>query len=111
MGAVEIEGTYGQWRAIQSPPVDYLLPTGNGGAVLQSVAGADLTVRPSSGGLLQIASAAEPTGYVASVGRGSPEGSVSAPPGSDFRNLDGGGGNTFWIKTTGTGNQGWVAVA
>jgi hypothetical protein len=111
MGAVEIEGTYGQWRAVQSPPVDYLLPTGNGGAVLQSVAGADLTVRPSSGGLLQIASAAEPTGYVASVGRGSPEGSVSAPPGSDFRNLDGGGGNTFWIKTTGTGNQGWVAVA
>lgn len=111
MGAVELEGTYGQWRAVQCPPVDYLLPTGNGGAVLQSVSGADLTLRPSSGGSLQIASAAEPTGYVTSVGRGSPEGAVTAPPGSDYRNLDGGVGSTLWIKQVGADNQGWLAVA
>jgi hypothetical protein len=111
MGAVELEGTYGQWRAVQCPPVDYLAPTGDGGAVLQSVSGADLTLRPSSGGSLQIASAAEPTGYVTSVGRGSPEGAITAPPGSDYRNLDGGVGSTLWIKQVGTDNQGWSAIA
>jgi hypothetical protein len=88
-----------------------LLPTGNGGAILQSVSGADLTLCPSDGGVLQIASAGEPAGYTTSVGRGSPEGVVAAPPGSDFRNLDGGVGSTLWVKQVGSDNQGWVAIA
>jgi parallel beta-helix repeat protein len=76
-GAVELEGTFGQWRAVENPPVDYVLPTGNGGAIFQSVSGADLTLCPSEGGALQITSAQEPSGYTMTVGRGSPEGAVA----------------------------------
>jgi hypothetical protein len=36
---------------------------------------------------------------------------VTAPPGSDYRNLAGGAGSVFWIKQTGTGATGWVAIA
>jgi hypothetical protein len=111
LGAAEIEGVFGAWRAVSFPAIDYLAPTGNGGAVLQSVEGGDITLRPSAGGALQIASAAEPAGCTSSVGRGAPTGSVVAPPGSDFRNLNGGQGNTFWIKQTGTDANGWIAIA
>jgi hypothetical protein len=110
-GAVELEGAFGQWRAVQSPPVDYVMPTGNGGAVLQSIGSGDLTLRPASGGTLGIASVAEPEGYSSSLGRGSPEGMVVAGPGSDFRNLDGGAGSTLWVKVSGTGSSGWTAIA
>jgi hypothetical protein len=110
-GAVELEGVFGAWRAVSFPATDYLLPTGNGGAVLQSVAGGAITLKPSAGGVLQLASATEATGCTSTVGRGAPTGSVEAPPGSDFRNLDGGVGNTLWIKQTGTDANGWVAVA
>jgi len=108
--AVELEGAFGQWRAVQSPPVDYVMPTGNGGAVLQSIGSGDLTLRPASGGTLGIASVAEPGGYSSSLGRGSPEGIVVASPGSDFRNLEGGAGSTLWVKVSGTGSSGWTAV-
>jgi hypothetical protein len=36
---------------------------------------------------------------------------VSAPPGSDYRNLTGAAGSVFWIKQSGTGSSGWLAVA
>jgi len=111
LGAAEIEGVFGAWRAVSFPAIDYLAPTGNGGAVLQSVGGGDVTLRPSAGGALQIASAAEPAGCTSTVGRGAPTGSIVAPPGSDFRNLNGGPGNTFWIKQTGTDATGWLAIA
>jgi hypothetical protein len=110
-GVVEFEGVFGNWRAVAFPATDYLLPTGDGGAVLQSAGGGNVTLRPSAGGVLQIASSAEPSGCTSSVGRGSPLGSVVAPPGSDFRNLNGGAGNTFWIKQTGTDSSGWVSIA
>jgi len=110
-GAVELLGANGGWYAVQSPPVDYVAPTGTGSVVLQSVGGGDLFLRPSAGGNLRIASAAEPAGCTSTVGRGAPSGVVAAPPGSDFRNLNGGPGNTFWIKCTGTDDNGWVAVA
>jgi hypothetical protein len=35
---------------------------------------------------------------------------VSAPPGSDFRNLNGGAGNTFWVKQANSDATGWVAI-
>jgi hypothetical protein len=110
-GAVELEGAFGQWRAVQSPPVDYLMPTGDGGAVVQSIGSGDLTLRPASGGTLGIASVAEPGGYSSSLGRGSPEGMVVAGPGSDFRNLNGGAGSTLWVKVSGTNSSGWTAIA
>jgi hypothetical protein len=110
-GAVELEGAFGQWRAVQSPPVDYLMPTGDGGAVVQTVGSGDLILRPASGGTLAIASVAEPGGYSSSLGRGSPDGVVVAGPGSDFRNLDGGAGSTLWVKLSGTDSSGWTAIA
>jgi hypothetical protein len=110
-GAVELEGVFGQWRAVQSPPVDYLMPTGDGGAVLQSVGSGNLTLRPAGSGNLAVANGSEPVGYVSCLGRGSPEGVVAAAPGSDFRNLDGGAGNTLWVKVSGTSSSGWTAIA
>jgi len=110
-GAADLEGAFGGWRIVSSPPIDYLSPTGDGGVTVQSVAGGDVTLRPSSGGSLQIASGAEPLGCTSNVGRGAPTGQLSAPPGSDYRNLNGGAGNTFWIKQSGTDTSGWIAVA
>jgi hypothetical protein len=69
---------------------------------------------PASGmlaGAVRHVDAGEPTGCTSGVGRGSPEGVVAAPPGSDWRNLDGGAGGTLWVKQSGTGTTGWVAVA
>jgi hypothetical protein len=110
-GAAELEGTFGGWRLVNSPPVDYLSPTGDGGVVIQSAAGGDVTLRPSSGGTLQIANGTEPLGCSSNVGRGAPTGQLSAAPGSDYRNLNGGVGSTFWIKQSGTDTSGWIAVA
>jgi len=45
------------------------------------------------------------------AGSGSPQGVVTAPPGSIYLNTAGGAGTTLWVKTTGTGNAGWTAVA
>jgi hypothetical protein len=43
------------------------------------------------------------------AGAGTPEGVVTAPPGSMFLRSDGGAGTTLYIKETGTGSTGWVA--
>lgn len=40
-------------------------------------------------------------------GTGSPEGAVSAPPGSTYIQTDGASGSEIWDKATGTGNTGW----
>lgn len=100
-GDVEWIATWGMWRAGRFALPDYVAPDASG----------DLTLRPRGTGRLRLASPTEPTGATSSLGRGSPEGTVSAPPGSDYRNLDGGAGATFWIKRTGTGPTGWTAVA
>jgi hypothetical protein len=42
-------------------------------------------------------------------GAGTPEGVVTASPGSMYLNQSGGGGTTLYIKESGTGNTGWVA--
>jgi len=104
-------GVAGRWVAGALPLADYLAPSGGGGFTLRSAANGDLVMQPAGGGRLRIASAAEPAGIVSTIGRGSPEGVLSAPPGSDYRNLDGGAFTTLWIKQTGTDAGGWVAVA
>lgn len=43
------------------------------------------------------------------AGNGSPEGNVTANPGSIYLNRTGGAGTTLYVKETGTGNTGWVA--
>ena len=42
-------------------------------------------------------------------GSGSPEGSISANPGSLYTDTGGGAGTTLYVKESGTGNTGWVA--
>jgi hypothetical protein len=41
-------------------------------------------------------------------GAGSPEGAVTASPGSIYFNKSGGASTTLYVKQTGTGNTGWV---
>jgi hypothetical protein len=110
-GAAELEGTFGGWRVVESAAYDYLMPDSIGGVTVQSVAGGNVTLRPSEGGALVITSGAEPIGCTSNVGHGAPTGRISAPPGSDYRNLDGGAGNTFWIKQNNIDSTGWAAIA
>lgn len=42
-------------------------------------------------------------------GTGSPEGVVTAAPGSLYTNSSGGVSTTLYVKESGTGNTGWVA--
>ena len=106
-GAVaELRGDGGEFQlaAVPEPALTYL---GGGSVALQPPG--DLYLRP--GGAIHLASAAEPVGCLSLVGRGSPQGNVAAPPGSDYRNLDGGAGQTLWLKQVGTDASGWLAIA
>lgn len=102
-------GTGGRWRLVSFIATDYLAPATDGSVSLRSVKG-DVTLQPRGGGLVRIASETEATGFVSCLGRGSPEGVISATPGSDYRNLDGGEGQTLWLKRAGAGNTGWFAI-
>lgn len=44
------------------------------------------------------------------TGTGTPEGSVTASVGAIYNRSDGGAGTTLYVKESGTGNTGWVAV-
>ena len=43
------------------------------------------------------------------AGAGSPESAVTASVGSTYRRTDGGGGTSYYVKESGTGNTGWAA--
>ena len=105
---VEWVGTWGGWQALAFQPADYLAPPGDGSLVVRTAAG-DLVLHPA--GRVRVGSDTEPFGYAVTLGRGSPEGVVAAPPGSDYRNLDGGVGSTLWVKRVGAGPLGWFALA
>ena len=111
LGSVEWTATFGAWRASGFAMAPWLGTDATGAAQLRSVANGDVTLRPAGAGRVRIGSDAEPAGILTCIGHGSPEGGVIAPPGSDYRNLDGGLGSTLWIKRLGTGADGWVAVA
>lgn len=87
-----------------------MAPNGDGSVTFRSQIG-DILMQPSGGGAVRLVSDTEPVGCVSVIGRGSPAAKVTAPPGSTFRNLNGGIGSTFWVKQTGTGNTGWTAIA
>ena len=106
---VEWVGTWGNWQAVAFPLGDYLAPPGDGSLVVRSVAG-DVVVRPSGSGQFRVSSDTESLGFSSSLGRGSPEGIVTASMGSDYRNLDGGSGTTLWLKRSGSGSTGWAAI-
>lgn len=103
--------SWGDWRAGSFATTDWVRGDGAGGTLLTSPASHDVVLRPGGGGALRLTSEAEPTGCLSLVGRGSPEGGWAAPPGSDYRNLDGGIGETLWIKTDGDGPTGWSPLA
>ena len=107
---IEWRGHAGAWQAARFIQSDYLVPAADGSVTLGSQAG-DVRLGPAAGGAVRLISPTEPTGCVVLIGRGSPLGVVSAPPGSSYRNLDGGAGATFWIKQTATDATGWVAIA
>lgn len=109
-GVIEWRGRAGAWLAARFMQSDYLAPASDGSVVLRSQGG-DVKLQPASGGGVRLISVTEPGGCVSLIGRGSPLGTVSAPPGSSYRNLNGGAGATFWIKQTATDSSGWVAIA
>ena len=106
---VDWVGSWGGWQAVAFPLGDYLAPAGDGGLVLRSASN-DVVLRPGGGGRVRVGSDGEAAGFASVLGRGGPEGVVSAPAGSDYRNLDGGAGSTLWIKRSGSGSSGWAAV-
>ena len=108
---VEWTGTWDTWRATGVPLADYLQFVGDGSLAIRTQNNADIWVRPGGTGKFRLTSEAEPSGVTSSIGRGSPAGVVSALPGSDYRNLNGGAGSTFWIKHSGSDSNGWVALA
>lgn len=65
------------------------------------------TTRSHLDGILTVGVAANNVGWV--TGPGSPEGVVTANPGSLYTNIGGGAGTTLYVKETGTGNTGWIA--
>ncbi len=107
---IEWRGHAGAWQAARFIQSDYLAPAADGSVTLGSQSG-DVRLEPATGGAVRLISPTEPTGCLALIGRGSPLGVVSAPPGSSYRNLDGGAGATFWIKQTATDATGWIAIA
>ncbi len=107
---VEWIGTWGTWRASRFATADYLAPDGAGGASLRSVANGDVQIHPNGSGRLRLTTDAEATGCLSAIGRGAPEGVVVAPPGSTYRNLNGGAGTSFYVKRAGNANTGWFAL-
>ena len=107
---VEWIATGNGWSATAFAPAAYLSSPGEGRLALRAPSG-DLVLQPGASGQVRVSSAAEPAGFVSTSGRGSPEGVVSAPSGSDYRNLDGVAGQTLWLKRAGDGPTGWAAIA
>jgi hypothetical protein len=108
---IEWIGTYGTWRAAHFPCFDYVGADGMGGAILRSQNNGDVVLHPNGAGHVRLTSDTEAVGCSSILGRGTPLGSIAAPPGSDYRNLDGGSGSTWWVKLSGTDSSGWFAVA
>ncbi len=109
-GTIDWIGTNGGWRAARFSQSDYVSPNGDGSVTLKTRTG-DISLHPAGTGVVRLISDTESTGAVELIGRGSPLNVISAPPGSTFRNLNGGVGSTFWVKQAGTGSANWVAVA
>jgi parallel beta-helix repeat protein len=103
-------GNAGGWRAARFTQSDYVSPNGDGSVAIRTQSG-DISLHPAGAGVVRLLTDTEPTGAVELIGRGSPLNAYPAPPGSTYRNLNGGVGSTFWVKQAGTGTSNWVAVA
>jgi parallel beta-helix repeat protein len=108
--SIDWVGNNGAWRAARFSQKDYVSPNGDGSLTLRTQSG-DISLHPAASGVVRLLSDTESTGAVELIGRGTPLNVISAPPGSTFRNLNGGVGSTFWVKQAGTGNTNWVSIA
>ena len=108
--AIEWIGTGGAWRAAHLDMSAFYGTDGLGGALVRSRPNADIIFKPTGAGRIRITSDAETSGVLCLIGRGSPEARFAAPPGSDYRDLNGGAGSTLWVKQIGDGTAGWFAV-
>jgi hypothetical protein len=108
--SIDWVGNNGGWRAARFTQSDYVSPNGDGSVAIRTQSG-DISLHPSGTGVVRFLTDTEPTGAVELIGRGSPLNAYPAPPGSTYRNLNGGVGSTFWVKQAGTGTSNWVAVA
>jgi hypothetical protein len=107
---VEWVGLSGVWFASRYQQTDYIAPATDGSVTLRSQTG-DVRLHPAGAGAVRWVNDAQSTGCTTTIGNGAPTGVVAAPPGSDYRNLSGAAGSIFWVKQSGTGNTGWVAIA
>ncbi len=103
-------GLNGGWYASRYQQTDYVSPAADGSLTLTTVSG-ELRLHPRQSGAVRWVNDSQPTGCTTTIGSGAPTGVVTAPPGSDYRNLTGAAGAIFWIKQTGTDANGWVAIA
>ncbi len=107
---IVLEGVDNGWQAASFTSIDYLRPGTDGSVSVRSVQG-DIRLSTAPGGAVRLCSDIEQTGFLVYFGHGSPEGRVIAPPGSDYRNLDGGVGKTLWLKRVGNDSFGWYPIA
>jgi hypothetical protein len=107
---IEWVGRNAGWYASRYQQTDYVQPGSDGSVTLTNVSG-DVRIHPSGSGAVRWVNDSHTTGCTTTVGSGTPQGVVTAPPGSDYRNLTGTAGSVFWIKQTGTGATGWIAIA
>ncbi|WP_419757345.1 right-handed parallel beta-helix repeat-containing protein [Acidisoma sp.] len=107
---IEWVGLNAGWYASRYQQTDYVQPGTDGSVTLTNLSG-DMRMHPSGSGAVRWVNDGQATGCTTSVGTGTPQGVVTAQPGSDYRNLTGAAGSVFWIKQTGTGAAGWVAIA
>jgi hypothetical protein len=107
---IEWVGLNAGWFASRYQQTDYVQPGSDGSVTLTTPTG-DVRIHPSGGGAVRWVNDAQATGCSTTIGSGTPQGVVTAAPGSDYRNLTGAAGSVFWIKQTGTGATGWVAIA
>jgi hypothetical protein len=107
---IEWVGRNAGWYASRYQQTDYVQPGSDGSVTLTTPAG-DVRIYPSGTGVVRWVSDTQATGCSTMVGSGTPQGVVTAAPGSDYRDLTGAAGSVFWIKQTGTGATGWIAIA
>jgi hypothetical protein len=107
---IEWVGMNGGWYASRFQQTDYVQPASDGSVTLRSVSG-DMRLHPTGSGAVRWVNDGQATGCTTTIGSGTPQGVVTAAPGSDYRNLTGAAGDIFWIKQTGIGATGWVAIA
>jgi nitrous oxidase accessory protein NosD len=107
---IEWVGLNTGWYASRYQQTDYVQPGSDGSLTLTNHSG-DVRIHPSGSGAVRWVNDSQATGCTTTVGSGTPQGVVTAPPGSDYRNLTGAAGSVFWIKQTGTAATGWIAIA